>query len=106
MNRIRKRFSRWGGGRLARALAPARVRVFVVSDVIGDDLPSIGSGPCVPDLATAAEVRRTARGRSALGSHSRRRAARGHGVGIGSNGGNAKAGRRGLRAGDPRADRQ
>ena len=38
MNRIRKRFSRWGGGRLARALAPARVRVFVVSDVIGDDL--------------------------------------------------------------------
>ena len=38
MNRIRKRFSRWGGGRLAAALAPARVRVFVVSDVIGDDL--------------------------------------------------------------------
>jgi glycerate-2-kinase len=58
MNRIRKRFSRWGGGRLAQALAPARVRVFVVSDVIGDDLPSIGSGPCVPDVTTAAEVRR------------------------------------------------
>ena len=57
MNRIRKRFSRWGGGRLARALAPARVRVFVVSDVIGDDLASIGSGPCVPDSATATEVR-------------------------------------------------
>ena len=57
MNRIRKRFSRWGGGRLAQALAPARVRVFVVSDVIGDDLASIGSGPCVPDPATAAEVR-------------------------------------------------
>ena len=34
MNRIRKRFSRWGGGKLARALAPARVRVYVVSDVI------------------------------------------------------------------------
>ena len=58
MNRIRKRFSRWGAGRLARALAPARVQVFVVSDVIGDDLASIGSGPCVPDVATAAEVRR------------------------------------------------
>jgi glycerate 2-kinase len=57
MNRIRKRFSRWGGGRLAQALAPARVRVFVVSDVIGDDLASIGSGPCVPDPTTAAEVR-------------------------------------------------
>lgn len=57
MNRIRKRFSRWGGGRLARALAPAEVRGFIVSDVIGDDLASIGSGPCVPDPATAADVR-------------------------------------------------
>jgi glycerate 2-kinase len=57
MNRVRKRFSRWGAGKLARALAPARVRVYVVSDVIGDDLPSIGSGPLVPDAATAGEVR-------------------------------------------------
>ncbi|HEX6615767.1 MAG TPA: DUF4147 domain-containing protein [Gemmatimonadales bacterium] len=57
MNRIRKRFSRWGAGRLAEALAPARVRVFAVSDVIGDELASIGSGPCVPDPATAADVR-------------------------------------------------
>jgi hydroxypyruvate reductase len=57
MNRIRKRFSRWGGGRLARALAPAPVRVYVVSDVIGDDLASIGSGPCVPDPTTAADLR-------------------------------------------------
>lgn len=57
MNRIRKRFTRWGGGKLARALAPARVKVYAVSDVIGDDLPSIGSGPCVPDPTTAAEVR-------------------------------------------------
>ncbi|MFL5403915.1 MAG: glycerate kinase [Gemmatimonadales bacterium] len=57
MNRIRKRFSRWGGGKLARALAPARIRVYLVSDVIGDDLASIGSGPCVPDPTTAAEVR-------------------------------------------------
>ncbi|HEY0350943.1 MAG TPA: DUF4147 domain-containing protein, partial [Gemmatimonadales bacterium] len=57
MNRIRKRFTRWGAGKLARALAPARVKVYIVSDVIGDDLPSIGSGPCVPDPTTAAEVR-------------------------------------------------
>ena len=57
MNRIRKRFSRWGGGRLALALAPVPVRVYVVSDVIGDDLASIGSGPCVPDPTTAREVR-------------------------------------------------
>ncbi len=57
MNRVRKRFSRWGAGRLALALAPARVRAYVVSDVIGDDLASIGSGPCVPDPSTAADVR-------------------------------------------------
>jgi glycerate 2-kinase len=57
MNRIRKRFSRWGGGKLARAISGARVRVYIVSDVIGDDLAAIGSGPCVPDPATAREVR-------------------------------------------------
>jgi glycerate 2-kinase len=62
MNRIRKRFSRWGAGRLAQALAPARVRVLVVSDVIGDDLASIGSGPCVPDASTAVEVRQLLEG--------------------------------------------
>jgi glycerate 2-kinase len=62
MNRIRKRFSRWGGGKLARALAPARVRVYIVSDVIGDDLASIGSGPCVPDPTTATEVRNLLQG--------------------------------------------
>jgi hydroxypyruvate reductase len=57
MNRVRKRFSRWGGGKLAQALYPALVRVFIVSDVIGDDLASIGSGPCVPDPSSASEVR-------------------------------------------------
>jgi hydroxypyruvate reductase len=57
MNRVRKRFSLWGGGRLAAALAPARVKNFTISDVIGDDLAAIGSGPCVPDTSTAAEVR-------------------------------------------------
>jgi glycerate 2-kinase len=62
MNRIRKRFSRWGAGRLAHALAPARVRVLVVSDVIGDDLASIGSGPCVPDPSTAVQVRQLLEG--------------------------------------------
>jgi glycerate 2-kinase len=56
MNQIRKRFSRWGAGKLARALYPALVRVYIVSDVIGDDLPSIGSGPCVPDSTTAADI--------------------------------------------------
>jgi hydroxypyruvate reductase len=53
VNRIRKRFSRWGAGRLASALVGAEIRVWVISDVIGDDVASIGSGPCVPDPATA-----------------------------------------------------
>ena len=57
MNRVRKRFTRWGAGRLARSLAHARVRCYIVSDVIGDDLAAIGSGPCVPDTSTAREVR-------------------------------------------------
>ena len=57
MNQVRKRFTRWGGGKLAAALTGASVRQFIVSDVIGDDLPSIGSGPCVPDPSTATEVR-------------------------------------------------
>ena len=49
MNAIRKRFSRWGAGRLTLALAPARSVCLAVSDVPGDDIASIGSGPCVPD---------------------------------------------------------
>jgi len=57
MNTVRKRFSRWGAGRLALALYPARVRAFVISDVIGDDIAVIGSGPCVPDQTRAHEVR-------------------------------------------------
>jgi glycerate 2-kinase len=57
MNRVRKRFTRWSGGRLARSLAHARVRCYIVSDVIGDDLAAIGSGPCVPDPSAARDVR-------------------------------------------------
>ena len=56
MNAIRKRFTRWGAGRLARALAPARVHCLIVSDVVGDDIPSIASGPCAPDPRTSADV--------------------------------------------------
>jgi len=56
MNTVRKRFSRWGGGRLALALAPAATYCLAVSDVIGDDLSTIGSGPCVPDPSTIGDV--------------------------------------------------
>ena len=56
MNAVRKRFTRWGAGRLARALAPARVHCLIVSDVVGDDIPSIGSGPCAPETLTQREI--------------------------------------------------
>lgn len=63
MNTVRKRFSLWGAGRLAVALQPARVHTFIVSDVIGDDVQAIGSGPCVSDPSSAGEVRRLLRDR-------------------------------------------
>lgn len=58
MNAIRKRFSRWGGGRLAVAVAPATTWCIAVSDVVGDQIEAIGSGPCSPDAATATDVQR------------------------------------------------
>lgn len=56
VNRVRKRFLQWGAGRLAQALAPADVRCLIASDVIGDDLAAIGSGPCAPDDTSADDV--------------------------------------------------
>ncbi len=52
MNTVRKHLSRFGGGRLARAAHPAEVLALVVSDVVGDDLSVIASGPTVPDPST------------------------------------------------------
>ncbi len=56
MNAVRKRFSRWGAGRLALALAPAATHCLAISDVSDDDLSVIGSGPCVPDTTTVRDV--------------------------------------------------
>jgi glycerate 2-kinase len=56
MNAVRKRFSRWGAGRLALALAPAKTYCLAISDVTGDDLSVIGSGPCSPDPNTVKDV--------------------------------------------------
>jgi glycerate-2-kinase len=55
-NTIRKRFLRWGAGRLAAALSPARVVCLAISDVPGDDIASIGSGPCSGDALSATEL--------------------------------------------------
>jgi len=49
INCIRKHLSRVKGGQLARAAAPAHVVSLILSDVIGDPLDVIASGPTVPD---------------------------------------------------------
>ncbi|GIS13119.1 MAG: hypothetical protein CM15mP115_22700 [Alphaproteobacteria bacterium] len=49
MNVVRRLFSKLKGGRLARMAAPAAVTQFLLSDVPGDRLESIASGPAVAD---------------------------------------------------------
>lgn len=49
INTIRKHLSGLTGGRLARAVHPATMACLVISDVVGDDLDTIASGPAVPD---------------------------------------------------------
>lgn len=57
MNCVRKHLSAVKGGRLAAAAAPARLVTLAISDVPGDDLAVIASGPTVPDPTTFAEAR-------------------------------------------------
>jgi glycerate 2-kinase len=56
INAVRKHLSAIKGGRLAAAAFPARVLGLVLSDVIGDDLDVIGSGPTVGDRSTVAQA--------------------------------------------------
>jgi hydroxypyruvate reductase len=54
INAVRKHISRIKGGQLARLAYPAQVLTLLVSDVVGDDLDVIGSGPTAPDASTFA----------------------------------------------------
>lgn len=56
LNAVRKHLSRISGGRLARASVPARLVALALSDVAGDDLSTIASGPTVPDATTFADA--------------------------------------------------
>jgi len=57
MNVVRKHLSAIKGGRLAQAAFPARVETLIISDVPGDDVSAVASGPTVPDPSTFAEAR-------------------------------------------------
>ncbi|MCC1480712.1 glycerate kinase type-2 family protein [Roseibaca sp. Y0-43] len=58
MNMVRQHLSRLKGGGLLRQAAPAPVTALILSDVIGDDLRVIASGPTVAPICTRAEAMR------------------------------------------------
>ena len=57
INTLRKRLSAVKGGRFARLCRPAKVFSVVLSDIIGDPLDMIASGPAYPDSSTCAQAR-------------------------------------------------
>ncbi|MEG1857873.1 MAG: glycerate-2-kinase family protein, partial [Pseudoflavonifractor sp.] len=60
MNAVRKRLSGVKGGRFALHCAPAKVLSVILSDILGDPVDMIASGPASPDRSTAAEARQVA----------------------------------------------
>lgn len=56
MNTIRKRFSTVKGGRFAKICEPAKVYSIVLSDILGDPLDMIASGPAYPDSSTSEQA--------------------------------------------------
>jgi len=56
INCVRKHLSQLKGGGLARLAVPADLHTFILSDVLGDDLSAIASGPTVPDPSTYADA--------------------------------------------------
>jgi len=56
LNAVRKHLSAIKGGHLAKLAYPATVVALILSDVIGDDLSAIGSGPTVPDRTTCEDA--------------------------------------------------
>ena len=61
INTVRKHLSKIKGGNLLKMSFPAKVHSFILSDVIGDDLSSISSGPTVPDETSFNDAKRILR---------------------------------------------
>lgn len=57
MNTVRKRLSAVKGGKFAKACSPAKVYSIVLSDIIGDPLDMIASGPAYPDASTCEDAK-------------------------------------------------
>ncbi|MCJ2164467.1 MULTISPECIES: glycerate kinase [unclassified Pseudodesulfovibrio] len=57
INAIRKHLSRFKGGHFAKALEPSTVITLIISDVVGDHLDVIGSGPTAPDDSSFLDCR-------------------------------------------------
>ena len=58
INTIRKRLSQVKGGRFAQLCWPGKVEAVVLSDILGDPLDMIASGPACPDSSTAEDAQR------------------------------------------------
>ncbi len=61
-NTVRKHLSRAKGGRLAQMANPATITSLILSDVVGDDLDVIASGPTVPDSSTFQDAEQILKG--------------------------------------------
>ena len=57
INAVRKHLSEVAGGRLAEKLFPAFVLALIISDVVGDDVDVVASGPTAPDSTTYLDAR-------------------------------------------------
>jgi glycerate 2-kinase len=58
INTVRKHLSRVKGGRLAEVLRDVQLLTLIISDVVGDQLDAIGSGPTAPDPTTYLDAKR------------------------------------------------
>ena len=56
INLIRKNFSMIKGGRLARIAYPSKIKTLVVSDIPGDDITQVASGPTLPSIGEASDA--------------------------------------------------